>query len=75
MEEEFGETVAEEAGEKGRKPQFTVRQIGAEGYVGSAWIAKSKYGDRCISITVNADVPKGARLYVNPTKACAGIIG
>jgi len=60
--------------ENANKPQFTVKRAGAEGYVGSAWKKQGQYGPY-ISVALNADVPKGAALFITPTKASAGIIG
>lgn len=54
-------------------PQFTVKSKEA-GYVGSAWIRDGQYG-RYLSVTINMDVPKGARLYILPNRANAGLLG
>ncbi|HII39068.1 hypothetical protein COS70_02390 [Candidatus Micrarchaeota archaeon CG06_land_8_20_14_3_00_50_6] len=75
MEEMIVENAAEVAAEsKGEKPQFTVRQAGADGYAGSAWKKQGKYG-AYISVAIEKDVPKGATLFINPKKANPAIIG
>ena len=65
-----GEAPATSAGSK---PQFTVKSKEA-GYVGSGWMQDGKYG-RYLSVAISQDVPKGARLYISPNKANAGLLG
>ncbi|MGC8850889.1 MAG: hypothetical protein ACP5O3_01500 [Candidatus Micrarchaeia archaeon] len=62
----------EEATQK--KPQFSVKIAGVEGYAGSGWLREGQYG-KSISVITSCDIPRGSRLYINPTKSAGAILG
>lgn len=67
------ESATPTTGSGGNKPQFTVKSK-ESGYVGSGWMQEGKYG-RYLSVAINQDVPKGAKLFISPNKANTGLLG
>ncbi|MFH0712940.1 MAG: hypothetical protein V1722_05890 [Candidatus Micrarchaeota archaeon] len=67
------ETVdGEEKGGNKHKPHFSVKMN--RNFVGSAWLQDGKFG-KYVSVAINHDVPKGSRIYINPTRENAMILG
>lgn len=68
------ETVESEERNGGNKhkPHFSVKMN--SNFVGSAWLQDGKFG-KYVSVAINHDVPKGSRIYINPTRENATILG
>ena len=56
-----------------RRPQFTMRAKGVEGYVGSAWLNEGKFG-KYISVRLRGQVGPSATIYISPTRENADIL-
>lgn len=69
---EAGDGRPQAAEEVSRKPQFFVK-AGLD-FAGAAWLRDGKYG-RFISVVIDKDLSKGAKLRISPRREHAGILG
>ncbi len=56
-----------------KKPQFSVKAKGQEGYIGNTWFAEGKFGPY-ISVKLNCNLQEGATLYLHPRKDFTGVL-
>ena len=60
---------------EGKKPDFSVKAKGKEGYAGSGWLNEGKFG-KYINVKIREGLPAGTTLYITPTKRAteAGLV-